>query len=138
MAKPGCQEKCGNVTVPYPFGMVDDQNCYRYLYEVTCNHSFNPPKLFLGTNGNVEVLEISSSGTLRVKTDIGYDCYNNSENVVWSLPSFDLMSMQDFKLIQLTNLKQIRFRYMYLFVFYSEIWTLLLNAYAVLFSLSSL
>ncbi|XP_019055227.1 PREDICTED: putative wall-associated receptor kinase-like 16 [Nelumbo nucifera] len=90
MAKPGCQENCGNVTVPYPFGMVDDQNCYRSLYEVTCNHSFNPPKLFLGTNGNVEVLEISSSGSLRVKTYIGYRCYNTSTKSYWSLPSLDL------------------------------------------------
>nr|DAD42637.1 TPA_asm: hypothetical protein HUJ06_000867 [Nelumbo nucifera]DAD42638.1 TPA_asm: hypothetical protein HUJ06_000868 [Nelumbo nucifera] len=75
-ARTGCQEKCGNITVPYPFG-IGDANCYRKLYDVTCNHSFIPPKLFLG-KGKVEVLNISSEGQLRINSTIGFTCYDRS------------------------------------------------------------
>ncbi|XP_019055222.1 PREDICTED: wall-associated receptor kinase 2-like [Nelumbo nucifera] len=68
----GCPDKCGNITVPYPFGM-GGTNCYRDLYDVTCNHTYNPPKLFLA-QGTVEVLEISLEGLLRVNGSIGYTC----------------------------------------------------------------
>ncbi|KAF8387866.1 hypothetical protein HHK36_026528 [Tetracentron sinense] len=74
---PGCQEKCGNITVPYPFGVITGYpNCYRPLMATTCNHSFNPPKLFLGT-GNVEVLEISLQGYVRINHWIARDCYED-------------------------------------------------------------
>nr|DAD39323.1 TPA_asm: hypothetical protein HUJ06_013646 [Nelumbo nucifera] len=53
----GCPDKCGNVSVPYPFGIGD--NCsIDEQFNLTCNSSFSPPKLFL-PNGNFDVLEIS-------------------------------------------------------------------------------
>ena len=60
IAKPGCHDRCGNVSIPYPFGTGDD--CYydsKFL--ITCNHTFNPPKAFLG-NGSLEVTEITLDG----------------------------------------------------------------------------
>lgn len=44
-----CTTSCGNVGFEYPFGGG---------FNLTCNHSYQPPRLFLG-DGSVQVLEIS-------------------------------------------------------------------------------
>ncbi|XP_059627688.1 wall-associated receptor kinase-like 1 [Cornus florida] len=59
VAKPGCNDTCGNVTIPYPFGFV--AGCYaNHHFSITCNYPFNPPKPYL-TTYNLEVLEIDTS-----------------------------------------------------------------------------
>lgn len=46
MAKQNCQERCGDVTIPYPFGIGKD--CYLNVwFAVNCNDSFNPPTPYL-------------------------------------------------------------------------------------------
>nr|DAD29421.1 TPA_asm: hypothetical protein HUJ06_030889 [Nelumbo nucifera] len=77
-AKPGCEDKCGNIPIPYPFGFGDPK-CYRNGYMVTCNHTSNPPKLYL-SDSNVEVVEISSLGQLRTKSLVSYDCYDQTND----------------------------------------------------------
>ncbi|TVU18217.1 hypothetical protein EJB05_34301, partial [Eragrostis curvula] len=42
---PGCLDKCGNISIPYPFGM--EPGCFLPGFHVTCNYSFEPPRLFL-------------------------------------------------------------------------------------------
>ncbi|RZC66297.1 hypothetical protein C5167_009988 [Papaver somniferum] len=87
-SNPGCDSKCGNLTIPYPFGIGPSENGCSFngdglrLYNITCDASFNPPKpfLWLGTNttsGKRNMLElISISNTeVRVKQAPATMCY---------------------------------------------------------------
>ncbi|KAJ9691240.1 hypothetical protein PVL29_013421 [Vitis rotundifolia] len=73
LTKPGCPEKCGNITIPYPFGM--GKGCYLHRdFEITCNMSSDPPLPLLPQE--VQLLQISED-KLRIN-DIAYrSCFNN-------------------------------------------------------------
>ncbi|KAK1400808.1 putative WALL ASSOCIATED KINASE (WAK)-LIKE 10 [Heracleum sosnowskyi] len=76
VAKAGCPNKCGNLSIPYPFGI---RTCSAETrFEINCNTTFNPPKLFLSYN-NVEVLNISVEGTIQVKSPVLKDCTSESK-----------------------------------------------------------
>ncbi|XP_037451330.1 wall-associated receptor kinase 5-like [Triticum dicoccoides] len=66
---PGCDTSCGNVSVPYPFGMGPSR-CYRPGFKLTCdNDGSKPPRLLLGDGsaGTFEVDRISlDSSWMRV------------------------------------------------------------------------
>ncbi|VAI93784.1 unnamed protein product [Triticum turgidum subsp. durum] len=46
---PSCVTTCGRVEVPYPFGIGPDSSCYLNQpgFNLTCDHSNNPPRLLL-------------------------------------------------------------------------------------------
>ncbi|GJZ66217.1 wall-associated receptor kinase 2-like protein [Tanacetum coccineum] len=84
IAKPGCQTHCGNVAVPYPFGIGKDTGCSLddSLY-LSCNTSFDPPKLYLPSFKQDSVFEIHniSDSELRVFTNVGSKCYDQYGNL---------------------------------------------------------
>ncbi|KAL2546234.1 Wall-associated receptor kinase-like 9 [Forsythia ovata] len=61
LSKPNCQEKCGNVTIPFPFGI--GQECsVNSSFTVNCSNITNPETPFLSSL-NLAVLNISTDYT---------------------------------------------------------------------------
>ncbi|WRX30649.1 Serine-threonine/tyrosine-protein kinase [Theobroma cacao] len=79
IAKPGCQDICGNVSIPYPFGTTED--CYfNEDFFINCTSS-DPPRAFL-RRSNIEVKNITLEGKLPIMQFIAQDCYNKSGSPV--------------------------------------------------------
>ncbi|KAL1816972.1 hypothetical protein ACET3Z_019546 [Daucus carota] len=84
-AKPGCQSHCGNLKVPYPFGIIKSEglegsNCSIHSgFDVTCNTSTNPPKAFV-QDSYMEIFDISDQ-ELRISNFVAQKCYDQSGSV---------------------------------------------------------
>ncbi|CAI9114849.1 OLC1v1015658C1 [Oldenlandia corymbosa var. corymbosa] len=76
IAKPGCQDHCGNVSIPFPFGIGKD--CYLdQPFSVECNAS----RILSLSNTPLVVTEIWLEGQYRMLNPyVGYDCYEQVIN----------------------------------------------------------
>ncbi|KAI3958892.1 hypothetical protein MKX01_023568 [Papaver californicum] len=89
-SKPGCQAKCGDFTITYPFGIGPNENGCSFtgdgvqLYNITCDASFNPPKPFFwfgttkssGKHNMIELIGILET-EIRVKSIPATLCYDD-------------------------------------------------------------
>ncbi|KAH7832957.1 hypothetical protein Vadar_001754 [Vaccinium darrowii] len=83
VSKPGCPLKCGNVTVPYPFGMGSDCSIGPW-FNITCDTGSYPPKPYIGNNSNsIEVLSISQT-QVWAPILFTYQCYNETGGLTTS------------------------------------------------------
>lgn len=77
LAWPGCPDKCGDTTIPYPFGTKD--GCFREGFQLRC---YEGQAAYPGTrNKTLKVLGISlSQGEALVQKRISIRCINGSDD----------------------------------------------------------
>ncbi|XP_042442576.1 wall-associated receptor kinase 2-like [Zingiber officinale] len=98
-ARPGCRSKCGNVSIPYPFGI--DPGCFRTGFEINCTNS--TAYLGQGPGHNIEVVDILQGtpylqSTLVVNHYIARDCYyQNGSRSESNVPSINIIGLPNYK-----------------------------------------
>ncbi|KAJ0086199.1 hypothetical protein Patl1_08215 [Pistacia atlantica] len=99
LAKPGCEDRCGGVEIPYPFGTTT--GCFlNDDFLITCNNSFNPPQPFL-RKSKIPVTNITIDGRLHVMSTAGRDCYEGGKRV--SVNRTRQFSLSDFSISNTEN-----------------------------------
>ncbi|KAM1561567.1 hypothetical protein ACFX1Z_004679 [Malus domestica] len=78
-ARPGCRDHCGDLPIPYPFGIGD--GCYLdHRFNITCDISTQPPTAFLNTT-NIKITNIPLyDGELQILQFAASDCYDAQGN----------------------------------------------------------
>ncbi|KAF8017709.1 hypothetical protein BT93_H2797 [Corymbia citriodora subsp. variegata] len=81
MTKPGCHSACGNLSIPYPFGMRDSRSkrsINHPSFIIDCDNSIDPPVPYLyKKSSNIKILNISiENHEMRVKVFSTRKCYN--------------------------------------------------------------
>ncbi|KAK1267571.1 Wall-associated receptor kinase 5 [Acorus gramineus] len=101
-AKPGCQDKCGNISIPYPFGI--GENCFREGFGIDCNSTNDGLVPFI-SGSNIDITNISlSTGEIIVNQYIARDCYNRTGfQVRNNRPTFKLRNSGIFTLSHTQN-----------------------------------
>ncbi|KZV49654.1 wall-associated receptor kinase 3-like [Dorcoceras hygrometricum] len=79
ISKKNCPSSCGNLTVPYPFGLGQGTGCsFDSSLDVICNTSFNPPRPFF-PNLDLEILDIKDD-KIRIKNRVAAICFDELSN----------------------------------------------------------
>ncbi|KAH0632159.1 hypothetical protein KY284_034945 [Solanum tuberosum] len=86
ITKAGCPKKCGNLTVPYPFGIGLGSGCaLDPNFEINCDtNTTDSPTPFIG---NIQVYDISDA-EMRVSTNINRRCYSSTGMLLRNDPSW--------------------------------------------------
>lgn len=76
--KDGCQERCGDVIVPYPFGIGEQRCAMNENFFLHCNSTGDGHhELWFGENISARNISLLN-GTVTVGIDPSFDCYNKS------------------------------------------------------------
>ncbi|XP_030474801.1 putative wall-associated receptor kinase-like 16 [Syzygium oleosum] len=82
LTKPGCRSSCGNLLIPYPFGLTDSDSHCRInssSFIVDCDYSTSPPVPYMwNRSSNIKILHISvEDHEQRISAPIARNCYNS-------------------------------------------------------------
>ncbi|XP_021772365.1 wall-associated receptor kinase-like 8 [Chenopodium quinoa] len=81
--KQGCQRECGNLTIPYPFG-IGPECALDAWFMIKCDNTYNPPKSFLETPPDLkdrEIVEITETEVV-IRNKIASKCYRSQVNEI--------------------------------------------------------
>ncbi|XP_055812644.1 wall-associated receptor kinase 2-like [Solanum dulcamara] len=86
ITKPGCPKQCGNLTVPYPFGIGIGSGCaLNPNFEINCDtNTTDSPKPFIG---NIQIYDISDA-EMRISNFINTKCYSQTGVLIQDYPSW--------------------------------------------------
>lgn len=77
-ARPGCRTTCGDLIVPYPFGIGVHSGCSLSPgFDIICNQSSTSSPRAFTANGNYEIVDISDD-LLHIKNHVATQCYTRS------------------------------------------------------------
>ncbi|GMN43287.1 hypothetical protein TIFTF001_012490 [Ficus carica] len=75
---PDCNRTCGNVEVPYPFGIEDPKCAKDTSFVLNSSRSNSPPQLFLGLKVQVVNISVEEATMSVVIHNVTYAGYNES------------------------------------------------------------
>ncbi|XP_038706705.1 wall-associated receptor kinase 2-like [Tripterygium wilfordii] len=85
VTKAGCSGKCGNVSVPYPFGIGEASCAINNHFFMNCSDI----NLFFGTNMPINTISVEE-GTVSVNIQAAFNCFNATGLIQWFNQSITL------------------------------------------------